>query len=446
MIKFLKILLTGFIVSSFLFPVTYDFLPFSNTKNILGAVGLVCVGIMLIRKKEFILPRRLLLLLLLAGIVSIAALFSITYNQTPDSSYVSYIISAIIWLCGAYAVCSFIYLTHKRIDLSLVANYLIWVCVFQCAMALLIDFVPSVRLFVDAHVAQGQAMLQKLDRLYGIGASLDVGGSRFAAVLVLTAYLIVQKKDEREGVPLTLLILAFITITVVGNMIARTTLVGVIVGLLYIILMELRNLSLRKTSEKRHSSLGAWAGMLIIFVPLCSILYNFSPQFHELMRFGFEGFFSLFEEGTWTTDSGAKLERMIVWPEELRTWIIGDGYFENQRNDANYIGDATVRGFYMGTDIGYLRFIFYFGLIGLIAISAVMIYAGIIAIKEMPRHSHAFMMVVLCNFIVWFKVSTDLFPVLSICAAIAFLKDDIQFLKEKEKEEAEEEAETLVPE
>ena len=77
---------------------------------------------------------------------------------------------------------------------------------------------------------------------------------------------------------------------------------------------------------------------------------------------------------------------MVVWPEVLRTWVIGDGYFENQRNDRNYIGSATTAGYYMGTDIGYLRFLFYFGVIGLLAISAVMAFAGIISIKAFPDH------------------------------------------------------------
>jgi hypothetical protein len=123
---------------------------------------------------------------------------------------------------------------------------------------------------------------------------------------------------------------------------------------------------------------------------------------------------------------------MIVWPEELRTWIIGDGYFANQRNDANYIGDATTEGFYMGTDIGYLRFIFYFGIIGLLAISAVMIYAGIISIKAFPNYFPLFLMGIATNFVVWLKVSTDLFPFLSLFACLSFLHQELEILKERE--------------
>lgn len=38
--------------------------------------------------------------------------------------------------------------------------------------------------------------------------------------------------------------------------------------------------------------------------------------------------------------------------------MIGDGYFENPRTDPYYIGYQW-KGFYMGTDVGYLRFLFF---------------------------------------------------------------------------------------
>ena len=434
MFKFLKILLVGFLVSCFYFPVTYTFFPVANTKNLMAAVGIVLVLVVLIKKQEFSFSKDLMVILVFSVAVSLISLLSITYNQTPDTTYVSYIRSAIIWLSGAFAVCYIIWLAHKRVDVPLVINYLAGVCVFQCAMALLIEFIPAVRTVVDTYVNQGQWLLQDIGRLYGIGASLDVGGSRFAATLAGLAFLMVQKKEDRGNTPQFILVLEFIIITVIGNMIARTTLVGVGIGFAFIFLMEMRNISLRRFDSEYRSSLPAWVLALGIAAPIGVFFYNSSPEFYELVRFGFEGFFSLIEEGHWSTDSTGKLESMIVWPDNLKTWVIGDGYFENQRNDANYIGDATREGYYMGTDIGYLRFIFYFGVIGLIAISAVMIYAGVTAAKALPKYAPLFALGVLCNFVVWLKVSTDLFPFLSIFASLAFLTSDLEFLKRRDGE------------
>lgn len=443
MLKWLKILLVGFLVSCFYFPVKYSFIPIANTKNLMAAVGLILVLVVLIKKQEFSFPRDLFVILIFAAAMSLISMLAITYNQTPDTTYVTYIRSAIIWLSGAFAVCYIIWLAHKRVDVPLVVNYLAGVCVFQCIMAIWIDFSPAVRLFVDAHVQQGQDLLQDIGRLYGIGASLDVGGSRFAAVLCAISFMLVQKPEDRGNAPQFLLVLAFVIITVLGNMIARTTLVGVGIGLFYLVLLEIRNTTLRKYDDGYRSSLPAWLLTLAIAIPVGMFFYNSNAQFHDLMRFGFEGFFNLIEEGEWGTDSTGKLESMIVWPDNLETWIIGDGYFENQRNDANYIGNATTRGYYMGTDIGYLRFIFYCGIFGLIAISAVMIEAGVIAAKCFPKYAHLFMMGVLCNFVIWMKVSTDLFPFLSLFASLAFLTSDLEFLKRRDEEE--EEAPNEVP-
>ena len=445
MLKWLKILITGFLVSCFYFPVIYKFFPIANTKNLMAAFGLLCLFIILIKKGEFSFPKELLFILLLAGFVSIVALFAININQTPDKTYVTYIRSAIIWLSGAFGVCCAIYLTHKRISVPLVVNYLAWVCVFQCVVALLNEFIPAFRTFIDANVEQGQFMLQDLGRMYGLGASLDVGGSRFAATLAAISFLLVQKSEDRDRIPQLLLVLAFIVITVVGNMIARTTLVGVGVGLAYLLFAELRNIGMRRYDKEYRSSLGAWIFVLAITIPVIAFFYNSSPQFYEMMRFGFEGFFNYIEEGHWSTGSTSTLETMYVWPDNLKTWLIGDGYFENQRNDPNYIGIATRRGFYMGTDVGYCRFIFYFGVPGLLAMSAVMNYAGVIAAQGLPKYAHIFMMGVLSNFIIWLKVSTDLFPFLSLFAALAFFTSDLEFLKERQKEqESEEEGEKTV--
>ena len=437
--KWLKILLTGIAVSLFYFPITFTFFPVSNTKNLLAAVGLVCVLFFLVRKQEFSFPRDLVVLLLLSSFVSIISLFSITYNQTPDTSYVEYIRSAVIWLSGAFAICMFIYLTHKRVDVPLLVNYLLAVCIFQCVMAMLIRYIPAVQIFVDSYVNQGQGLLKEMDRLYGVGASLDVGGSRFAAVLVAIAFMMEESKEKNGNTPKIVLVLAFCIITVIGNMIARTTIVGTIIGLAYVVLMEMRRMGW-KNPDDFHSSWLAWIAILVILIPTGVTLYNTSPDFHDQMRFGFEGFFSLFEKGEWEVRSNTTLEKMVVWPEELRTWIIGDGYFENQRNDRNYIGDATTAGYYMGTDIGYLRFLFYFGVIGLIAISAVMAFAGIVSIKAFPDYFPLFLMGIAANFVVWLKVATDLFPFLSLFACLSFLYQELELLKEKESPPEEQEA------
>ncbi len=422
MIKLLKIILTILIASFYFFPIDIIFLP-TNTKNLLAAVGVVFVVIELIKKKEFFIPRQLLILLLICCMVSIMSLISITINQTPDTTYVTYIRSAIIWLSGAFAVCCIIRGVHGKIDVPLVGHYLIGVCLFQCASAMLIHFVPPFQEFVDNYVEQGQDLLQRIGRLYGIGASLDVAGSRFAAVLVANAFLLTSSPKRVSAGLALYYTLSFVSITVIGCMIARTTMIGSIIGLVWILFSSF----ILPNTRQKEPTTGKWLVILFaigILISISVVLYNASPEVNNLFRFAFEGFFNWFETGEWQTDSTTKLQSMVIWPEELKTWIIGDGYFANSRYDPNYLGDATDRGFYMGTDIGYLRFLFYFGILGLIWIIAVVVYSTIICAEQFKEYAWLFVMALGVGLVIWAKVSTDIFLFFCMFLGAAALQEN----------------------
>ena len=74
-----------------------------------------------------------------------------------------------------------------------------------------------------------------------------------------------------------------------------------------------------------------------------------------------------------------------------------------------------------------------------------MIYAGFIGIRVFPQHTFLFLMGILSNFVVWLKVSTDMYPLLGLFAAASFLHMELEYIKEKEAEMAEqtEKAEAL---
>ncbi|MBQ6073431.1 MAG: hypothetical protein IJK90_05915 [Bacteroidales bacterium] len=417
----MKIILTVLITSFYFFPVDFTFLP-TNTKNLLGAIGFVFIVFELIRQKDFSVPKQLIILLLLSSMVSVISLISITYNQTHDTTYVTYIRSAIIWLCGAFAVGFIIKAIHGNIDVPLVTHYLIGACIFQCVFAMLIEFIPAVREFVDRYVQQGQELLKEMGRLYGLGASLDVAGSRFAAVLVAIAFLLVSSPKNSSIGKTVFYTFSFGIITVIGNMIARTTSVGSVIGIAWIILGPLILLNDKRTALNTGKGIALF-GTFALLIGISIALYNAFPDVKDLFRFGFEGFFSWAESGEWQTDSTSKLESMVVWPEELRTWIIGDGYFANSRYDPNYLGDSTNRGFYMGTDVGYLRFIFYFGIAGLVWIIAIIAYSAFVCANQFKSYTWLFIMALVVGLAVWVKVSTDIFLFFYLFLCAAYLQD-----------------------
>lgn len=81
---------------------------------------------------------------------------------------------------------------------------------------------------------QETANLNRLDRMYGIGASLDTGGSRFACALILLSHILMRYANKNNG-RIILLAFLFIFIFITGNMVARTTLAGGIIAILYLL-------------------------------------------------------------------------------------------------------------------------------------------------------------------------------------------------------------------
>ena len=429
------ILISLIVVSMFYFPVEFAFLPGFNTKNLLAAVGAVALLLSFVTRREFVMSKQIIVLLMLSCLVSAIAVISVTFNHTPETAYTTYIVTTLIWLLSAYAACATIRIVHGRLDFPLLLNYLCAVCVLQCTVALMIKFIPAVQVFVDSVFTQGQDLMHEMDRLYGIGASLDIAGTRFACVLAALPVYMYVNQSKLDKFRIFLLSAGFLFVTAVGSIIARTTMVGTAVGLAFLGVIFFRDIFSGDASIRGKL---AWTGIVAIAVviPVGFILYRQSADVRYLIRFGFEGFFNLVETGHFrTSSSDILLNKMFIFPEETKTWLIGDGYFENSRNDINYLGNSTTLGFYMGTDVGYLRFIYLFGVPGLIAMSLVMIHAAFTAAESVAQYKWAFYLALICGFIIWFKVSTDVFPFLALGVALGLAVDLIDYDKEPEDDE-----------
>lgn len=100
---------------------------------------------------------------------------------------------------------------------------------------------------------------------------------------------------------------------------------------------------------------------------------------------------------------------MYVFPDNFKTWIIGDGYFDNPYYGDPFYTGIKWGGFYYGTDVGYLRFIYYFGLVGLSLFCLFFIKVGHVLVKKFSDNKFLFLILISLNFIIWFKVSTDIF-------------------------------------
>ena len=78
----------------------------------MAAFGLVLLGVQLGKARNSVLNKNIFILSIFAAIVSLIGLISITYNETPDYTYASYIVSMWVWLGGAYVAVSLMRKVH----------------------------------------------------------------------------------------------------------------------------------------------------------------------------------------------------------------------------------------------------------------------------------------------------------------------------------------------
>lgn len=401
--RFFLIPLTIIIASLYLFPFICSYFPIMNTKMALAGISLVILAFVMANGRSGSIDSHLSTASLYAGVVSFIGFISVVYNSSFDYTYASYIMSMWVWLGAAYVLIQLIRGIHGKCSALYVCNYLIAVCVTQCIIALMVDSMPAVKSFVDGFVVGEGFMGTSKDRMYGIGASLDVAGMKFAGVLIMIAVILKKIQDTKWQKYQLWYILAFAIISVIGPMIGRTTYIGAGLSILYWLYIGRRRMNF-------NSSVMRW-GMTVLLSGILIVIYfyNSSPAFKENIRFGFEGFFSLVEKGHWETNSNNRLASMVVWPKETKTWIIGDGYFNNPLStNPYYVGDG-IGAFYKNTDIGYCRFIFYFGTTGLLAFMVYFFRICQLCIKRLGEFKAIFILILLANYIIWGKVASDLF-------------------------------------
>ena len=366
-----------------------------NTKMIVAVIGLVWFAYdSLLRRnaRTVQLPQVMVVGLLFAGLYSIINILAIEVNGTDDYTYANYITTFLVWVFSVYPAIALMRITHGSVTIPILTHYLVAITLCQCATGLIMDNSPAFDEFNSKIVLWERDFFDRIERIRCFSTSLDLAGVRFALVLILIMALLTTDDSVRtnKGAALYLLF-SFFVITGIGNMVARTTFTGTAVGLLLVCLQGVTNFG------RRAQGGGYLIWWFIIFSILMTAigvyLYNTDEYYHGLLRFAFEGFFNLVENGEFTTGSTEVLETMWVWPSDTKTWIIGSGIYGSWA---------------YGTDIGYCRLILYSGLAGFVVFAMSFVYYAYYFARRYPRYVWLFVGYLAMTFIVWMKVSTDI--------------------------------------
>ncbi len=395
MANLFKAIFTGIVFSCYFFPFEFTFMPGINTKMVLAVIGLMLLAIQWMKDKGMVIEKDMLFVSLLAAIFSLFSLFSVTYNNTTDYVYATYIVKMWVWFAGAYTILTLIRGIHGSISIQLVFHYMAWVCAIQAILGIVIDNIPAIQNLVDAYIMQDTLFLHKTGRLYGIGACFDTAGIRFSCALLGLGYLLTHKVSRYWKIWYWIL---FVVISILGNIMSRTTTVGMLLAIVYV---TIRNFSFY--IELTASKIRVFTVTLLLLTMLSTLLYYgycHSSITRQYLQYGFEIFYNGFNNGEFTSNSTERLQRMVIWPDNLKTWLIGDGWFDNPNDPGS---------FYKYTDVGYLRFIFYCGGIGLTIFILFFIYCSHVLKRKWKDDALFFLFMFALVLLVWVKITTDIF-------------------------------------
>lgn len=407
MLRIFQIIFVGILVDFMYIGAAFRFLPSVNMKQIMAIFGVALMVWHVVQTRRYQVSKDLLICGGISVAFSLMNLIAIEYNETYDYVYANYVTSFLTWVFSGYTAMSAMRWVHGKATISLLAAYLAGVCAIQCVFALWIDNSPALKAIVDSTFVISSEFFEEIGRIYGLGLfMLDPAGVRMSCVAILICHVLALDEEvQKSKGKIFYFVLCLMIMIGIGNIVSRTTTVGVAIGLVGLFLssrvwtLQIKSQMLRLTN--------ILLVIILIAVPLAIYLYNTDPYFYSQFRYGFEGFFNYFEKGEFRTTSTDILKNsMWIWPETLETWIIGTGLFS---------------GYLYHTDIGYCRFILYSGLLGFGTFASMFVYLAFSHMRQYPRYALMFFSLGALSFIIWIKVSTD---ILAIWGLLLFLDKD----------------------
>lgn len=335
----------------YIFPVNTYVL---NSKYVVLIVAMYFLLIDILRRKVMLeeLVKRPLYPILLAFTLSLVSLCSAFINQIFDPLYLYSLFSTLIYIVSAWGILRFMSNYYSSITFELIVLHIMFAVLLQCIISVMIYFTPDFRdiLFsvIKLNPLEEQAIERTPFRLHGIGANFFNLGIINSVTLVLLTPLVFYAK----GINKQILSFIFFIILIIGMMMSRTT----IVALPFVFYL------IHKLSNKLVVLLIKILLTIIFVIFVLSVFYGsyleaFYDENSQLVEFGFEMFFNFFSGDGLTTGSSDQLSEVFYLPDNLLTFIIGDGRCTDPNDSLAY---------YMNTDLGICRQIFYFGFTGFI--------------------------------------------------------------------------------
>ncbi|MDU1891575.1 MAG: hypothetical protein E6767_12885 [Dysgonomonas sp.] len=273
-------------------------------------------------------------------------------NGVGDPYTFGYVKTQIAYIFSSYLVIFLIFRFHKSPTYNTMLLYIAAVIFLQAIITFIMNRNEAVMDFLGALQMQELYTEEIMEegasqRLMGYGISFFGAGAVSGVGLVTLSYLLMRMKLDNKS--FIALVVMYVFTFYIGLFMARTTVVGLGMGLMLIAVLFLWD---RRSVKSQAKTFVIASGFLMVGGYIFAMFYF--PHFSD---WAFELFRNFVDTGTLNTHSSAGLEQMFLLPEDLHTWVWGKGQMV-----------------FWGSDVGYSRMLFWVGLPGTIIFYGYQLY------------------------------------------------------------------------
>ena len=334
----------------YLYPIAFNFLPL-DTGELLHLCGILYfifyVGRYLNKKIYEML--RIAILVMIIGLSATGV-----YNNAYDLSLIKKILSFFLYPFSAMLVANLISKSSKSFSFYVLLEWIIYVTIVQGLISIFMYFDRNLQEYIIGHISSGmeQENFMEVQAAFRVIALCKFQYANMAVMYGLALFSAISlgfsnKSTLYQHKILYVLSIAFISI--MGILSARTFFLMIFLSFLYYSYLLYK----RKGIYSFMYILLIVCSIILLLIISISLLEN--SEYSATYNWAFEWYINMSESKSFETGSSNRLYEMYLFPDNLKTWLLGDGQF------------VTVDGlFYKQTDVGYLRSLFYWGLVGTI--------------------------------------------------------------------------------
>ncbi|MEC4028768.1 O-antigen polymerase [Myroides odoratimimus] len=336
------------VVFCYIYPVFLKFLPIPTDRviQLIGVAVFVCDSGFW---KRMLKHSYVVALLLGSSFFSVFVYLVQGWNEGIIDLYFFKInISVFFYFFSAYLIVYLLNKKYKSLAFIKLFDYLVYVGLFQCIISIVFFVKPAIFDMFSAliHNDANQNMLERIGliekRMIGIGSAFFTGVVKYGVTLFILICLYFTKGSRFYKNTLFFLV-SSILFVFVGILTGRTFFVAIILGAFLYAYIDM------KAFLRLIKYLPIIVLMLMLLYFILSFFIN-RDRLDNIVFFITEIFDNYQKTGKLSTTSSDATLEMYKFPENIKTWLFGDG--KMLLNDGSY---------YMSTDVGYSRLIFYFG-------------------------------------------------------------------------------------